>query len=115
MVRHSRGRYTELHLDRCSKLSGAFGHQVDRILRCQMGRHEGHATPSRNRQMSRSEDIRRFVQEFQQDALLAYIPGRQFQGTEVPETDGTLRDPVKLGSHLRSLSEDKDFWASLRT
>ncbi len=106
MVRHSRGRYTERQLDRCSKLSGAFGHEVGRLMQHVGGRH-GRVASRRGS----SSDVRHFVTELLPDALLAYVPGREVQGIDIPQKSRSLRSPDKMGLRLRELSREKDFWA----
>ena len=111
MVRHSRCRYTERHLERCSKLSGAFGRDVARLLSLSMGLSTSKQTSSH--QLSPA-DVRSFVLQYLPDALLSYIPGREATGLQLPDREQPLRSPDRLGDRLRELSLDKDFWASQR-
>ncbi len=111
MVRHSRGRYTALHLDRCSKISGAFGRDVARLLAHSMGLS---STQHKSTHEMSCDDIRTFVTHLQPHGLLSYVPGREFHGVTIPDRSPSLRSPDKLGERLHELSVDKDFWASLR-
>ena len=100
MLLRSCGRYTDLQLQRCARLSGAFGKQTDWFL-TEGGL--GDLVPSKNtaKKSACNKDVLDFVKEFQKDALFDYHPGRQHCGFEVYINDSCLRSPNLLGRKLR--------------
>lgn len=109
MLKHSRGRYTDQQVERCAKMGGAFGRQIDRLFT-----HSGlgffdpqafNARPNRYR-----DDIAIFTQEYQQDALFDYIPGRNHQGFNNFSCYYHIRKPWQFGQKLQKLSSKMDRW-----
>ena len=111
MLRHARGRYTELQIERCSKMGGGFGKEIDRLFDQDICNMETTYQQSRSKSLSYQRDIVKFVDEFRQDALFDYFPPRQHYGfLNYVDTSAKINRPVELAKRLNALSDDYDFW-----
>ncbi len=109
MLRHSRGQYTEDHINRCAKMGGTFGKNVDRLFDaaiCDMT--ETYSKTSSSRYAS---DLETFVENAQKEALFDYCPPRKQTGMNCfIDRSHRIKKPEKLGAKLREIFEDHQFW-----
>ena len=109
MVRRSRGKYTETQLQRCSKMGGAFGQEVDRLLLRGVGMdYCGQAAHGKTHQ---SQDVPLFVRDMQPEALFDYIPPRTVKGFDSIPSHSVLTNPHLLGQKLHALCREMDCWS----
>ncbi|XP_030852129.1 uncharacterized protein LOC100893251 [Strongylocentrotus purpuratus] len=112
MLLTSRGRFTEEQVKRCAEMSGPFGSSLDAMLTnanvVDMG-----AKYQKQRRNVYEDDIVRFVEEYEQDALFDYLPGREHSAFQGFVHDGKVHDPKKLGKKLKQLSNNLDMWKNM--
>ena len=98
-------------------MSGTFGKKIDNLVsKAGFSRQKAeHSTHQRQKNWY-GKDLKTFGDVFVKDDLFDYKPGRAHAAfinfTRSPSSK--VRDPIKFGKHLRSLSEDRDFWESVR-
>ena len=113
MLKHSRGRYTEDQVARCAQMGGAFGQQIDRLFTL-AGLGQFDTREVRARPNWYHEDIRTFCDEYQESALLDYLPGRQPEGFETFTFNRHIKQPWKMGQKLKTLSQKMDTRKEIR-
>ena len=108
MLKHSRGRYTDAQVKRCSQLSGEYGKLFHSTFAQSIGK--GHPLTHKKSNSPYKKDLEVFVEDFQGDALFDYLPVREHKA--FPEFVWTqkIKDPVKLGKKLKAHSQTLDFW-----
>ena len=110
MLRHARGNYTEAHINRCSKMGGGFGKEVDRLFNVAMFGGDIYDT-KRKKRPKYSQDVGNFVAEFKDEALFDYCPPREYDNfPEYSDISNRIKSPVRFGRHLAALSRSLDFW-----
>ena len=113
MLKHSRGRYTDEQVSRCAQMGGAYGRHIDKLFTL-AGLGQFDSRDMKKQPNWYKEDIRVFTEEYQEHALLDYLPGRQPDGFRDFVFDRSIRMPRKLGEKLISLSLDMDTNEMLR-
>ena len=101
MAMHSRGRYTEKQLERCSKLTGGFGRDMakafDNLVESQSARM---STPSAKTYEILKGDCRLFFQRFKDDKFFEHTPGRQVANMPAIDSTCRIKTPYLLGRYL---------------
>ena len=95
-------------------MSGPFGKEVDRLL-VSAGMS---ATEVSSAERTRSpdvykEDVKLFGLLYGKEKLFEFVPKRKLTTVDVRH-NFDVKTPFKLGSHLRRLAEDRDYWEKLR-
>ena len=109
MLKRSRGRYTPKQVERCAQLGGAFGKEIDRLF-TNSGIGDFMTRDTKVHKIPYEEDVQHFVREFQDDALLDYLPGREHKGFENFLYSTKILSPQTLGRKLHALSKTLDKW-----
>ena len=110
MLRNSRGNYTPAQIDRCSKMGGGFGKEIDRLFNKTVCNIES-SYQQRKRSTSYKDDLVRFVDEYQKEALFDYCPPREHTGFEAyVDNSSAIKRPSDLAKRLNSLSDEHDYW-----
>ncbi|XP_071483013.1 uncharacterized protein [Diadema antillarum] len=112
MVKSSGGSTTPQQLSRCAQMSGPFGKDLDALF-TGAGIVDMEDSTRGKRTDLYDADIRRFTEEYQADALLDYIPGREHSGFGAFEGRCMMQNPKKLGEKLQSLSVKLDMWKNI--
>ena len=107
MLKASRGRYTDAQVERCSLLGGPCGKALDEML-FRVGP-AFTASDTRERHVNPS-DVQDFIEEYADEELWHYSPGRSHRGFEGIRSKEVLQDPVKMGKKLRQYAEELDDW-----
>ena len=113
MAKHCRGRYTDKEIQRCAQMSGAYGKSVDSIF-AEAGLLDKEAD-SVSHKPHFKKDIAKFVSEYQQDALVDYLPttDRIHRGFKNYERTVGLPRPRDMALKILQLSQDLDLWREL--
>ncbi|XP_066264517.1 uncharacterized protein [Branchiostoma lanceolatum] len=110
MLKHARGRYTDTQVARCAEMGGPFGQELDRIFtRAGLGSFITH-TVTTSHDGRFQADIATFVEDFKEDGLFEYLPGRHHTGFEDFKYGTRLKHPQKMGSKMRQLAMEMDLW-----
>lgn len=106
MLETAGGRFTEDQMKMCAKMGGRFESSLDAMLtnaNVDMGvRHQ------KERRNGYEDEIVRFVEEYEQDALFDYIPGREHSAHQRFVHRSKVHYPKKLGQKLKQLSNNLD-------
>ena len=113
MIKASRGRYTAKQIERCSKLSGGFGKEVDHLFQTALrGGEDSSATTRYHRgQFHRKydKDIESFVEGYQVHKLVEF--GANRQPSLLPKIgDSTIYAPYAVGKDIKKKCKDLDDW-----
>ena len=114
-IKHCRGNYTTAQINRCAQMSGPFGKQVDRLIvdaglmteTIASGTRSPKADPYRS-------DLHLLVEKYAGGGLFRFVPGRSHRSFPHARHACQIVNPQKLGVHLRTLAEERDFWEDLR-
>ena len=109
MLKHSRGNYTPNQLQRCSRMGGAFGKEMQRVFQEAMCLGDTFLA-KRSHTARYYNDLKTFVNEFASEALVDYVPPRSHRAFPNFVLDTGIKSPRKLGRHIRALNDDLDFW-----
>ena len=107
MLKNARGNYTDREIGRCAQMSGPFGKQLDNMF-TSAGIVDMRSHPTKKRSNAYLADIKRFVQEYQAEALCDYIPGRNHDGFEEYQQTNRIKSPTALGRNLFAKSQHLD-------
>ena len=108
MLKRGRSHITDKQVKRCSQIGGEFGKNFDKMVSESLG-----TTVSftyRKNPQKYQRDLEVFVAEFQKADLFDVKPGRCHKAFPAFTAHTPLKDPEKLGRHLRKLSHDMDLW-----
>lgn len=109
MLLRSHGRYTKKQVDRCAKMCGPFGKEMDRMF----GLAGLGSLPIRDPTVKSelyAKDMASFMRDHNNKGLFTYSAGRKHDGFSNFRTTQPLKDPVSLGVRLKKYSKDMDFW-----
>ena len=111
MMKRARGKSTDQEVERCAKIGGTFGKDLDKLV-TNAGKVSFEETwSSRHSHKKRQvQDIKAFVKEYRSDNLFAAVPGRYHAGLKKFRYENTIEEPIKFGRKLRKLSQDMDKW-----
>ena len=113
MLKQSGGNVTPKQVLRCAQMSGPYGRQLDAIF-TQSGLGDMDVRDCRQRIPAYKADVARFLQEYQNDNLCSYQPGRMHRGMRDFNYPRKLRkSPLKLGIHLKQLARNMDNFRAL--
>ena len=57
-----------------------------------------------------AEDVMKFIKDFQPDRLMSCVPGRAHPSFPGFVRRTAIRKPAKMGSHIKKLANNMDFW-----
>ena len=105
-LKHAHGNYTDSTVQRCGRMAGNIGNALDTAF------HE-HVCNTTEDSSYRSKndydsDIRQFVNEYRDDKLFSFIPGRQHRSFPKYQRMTDIREPSKLKQHLNKFSRKLD-------
>eukprot|EP00057_Strongylocentrotus_purpuratus_P003906 XP_003727623.1 PREDICTED: uncharacterized protein LOC100893656 [Strongylocentrotus purpuratus] len=106
MLETAGGRFTEDQMKMCAKMSGQFESSLDAML-TNANVHMG-VKHQKERRNGYEDEIVRFVEEYEQDALFDYIPGREHPAHQQFEHRSKVHYPKRLGQKLKQLSNNLD-------
>lgn len=111
MMKRSHGKYTDKEVQRCAKMGGDFGKDLDKLLTNAGVVSFEDSRSSRDSHKKRQVlDIKAFVKEYQSDDLFSNVPGRFHEGLNNFRYKNTVEKPVNMGRKMRRLAEDMDRW-----
>ncbi len=111
MLSHARGRYTDVQIDRCSKMGGGYGKEIDRLFDQAICNHPVKYDVQTKKPSAHRKDIESFLETYQEEALFDYCPPRQHHGFEnYIDESARVERPTDLARRLVKLSTDYDFW-----
>ena len=90
-------------------MSGQWGKEIDRLLRLSLDMTLSEDSETFEKD-SYKDDLKEFVESMTENDLFAYEPQREHVGFPKFKRTCRIKSPLKLGKHLRELSEDLDFW-----
>lgn len=107
-LKHSRGNYTDQHVQRCSQVVGNITKEVSKIVHVDVG--GLHEVSSSNTEISYQEEIGTFVKIYKRDKLWDFKAGRQHKSFAGFRHANAIKRPAhlkgRIQSHLRVLDED---------
>ena len=114
MLKKSGGSLTEKHVDRCSKLSGAFGREIDRLFTdAGLGRLPAYDSPHKLPPAYRT-DVQKFVSELKPLKVCEYVnSSRHHRGFENFQATVNITCPYMFGQKMKHLAKDLDQWREL--
>jgi hypothetical protein len=90
-------------------MAGGFGKEVSRLFAEAMYNDDCYVQ-QRKKSGLYQNDIRNFVLEFQGEALFDHCPPREHHAFQsYVDISNRIKNPMKLGRHLKILSEKRDF------
>jgi hypothetical protein len=110
LLKRCHGRYTDKQTERCSKITGSFGKDLDRVFNQVMfGLDREHTT--RKKTSTYFRDINKFVTMYKADAPFSYCPPREHSAfSQFTDITSKIKHPGKLGQRLFAIGEEFDFW-----
>ena len=110
LLKRCHGRYTEKQTDRCSKITGSFGKDLDRLFNQNMFGCDTLHNP-RSKSPAYVADVHKFVDTYKSDAPFSYCPPREHSAfPQFVDTTCKIRHPGKLAQRLFAIGEELDFW-----
>jgi len=97
----SRGHYTNKHAQRCCKLAGGLGKQLDTLYSRRIA--ETYVHRSHGKRKDIKQQVAEFVEEYQPDSLFKNSPGRQHPTFPSFSTKWTIDlDDLKQRIHVNN-------------
>ena len=103
MLKAARGNLNPAHVVRCARMSGAFGQHIDAVF-TSSGLGDLSTRCRRRRTRVNCDHVSNFVEEFYDDSLLDYVPGRLHNAFPNYMHKRTIPVPSEFGRHLNKLS-----------
>ena len=107
MLKAARGNLNQAHFIRCARMSGAFGQHMDKIF----------TSPGlgklNTRCRCRGTNVVNFVNDFYDDSLLDYVPGRRHSACPTFVQQRGIVDAPALGRQLKNLAHAMNRWRRL--
>jgi hypothetical protein len=98
LLKRCHGRYTDKQTERCSKITGSFGKDLDRVFNQVMFGLDREHTP-RKKTSTYFRDINK------------YCPPREHSAfSQFTDITSKIKHPGKLGQRLFAIGEEFDFW-----
>ena len=111
-LKHSRGRFTDDQVTRCSRIAGPLSEKLDDICLTNVG---GTYKPkSKPKSGKHRTDVPSVVQEYKDDELFHYKPGRGFPSFKNFSHHPRIASPEKLKARLEKYNAWLDGERSIR-
>ena len=110
MIHTRRGRYTDKEIDRCAKMCGGFGKDIQNVYEAAVYG----VNPNKSQYHHRSggeafkQQVQKFIEAYKSEDLMKYHPNRNPKGLPVPIDKSKLKNPFMLGAYLKSRSSKLD-------
>jgi hypothetical protein len=110
MLKHAHGRYTEVHVKRCSLIGGPVGQTLDRLLEGAVMENAHEHDETTELDSMYHPDVERFVEEYAEEELWSFEPGRFHRGFEDFTSSVSVANPLGMGKRIVELSRAMDQW-----
>ena len=107
LLLRSHGRYTKGQIERCARMCGGFGKEVDRLFAL-AGLGCTNMRPPKAQRHTHGQDVKELVAQYSRENLCSLKPGRKPSIPNFHRECG-VRRPYDMGSKLKQLNTELDF------